>query len=283
MSFIHNKDLQDLLYSIALTTETPICIHDDKFNIVQGFNSHFQTDFCFQMQQIPEFFEKCKQCDVESFKKVNKTKNLTIYKCHAGIIELTAPIINNGVICGYIMSGQVTDIKDRSEFIKLLLERCSPYADEETIKNLAKSIKYKSTEQIFAVAKLLDICANYIQLKQMVRPTEERLITLIDEYVENHLTEHISIKQLCNEFKTSRTQLYAAVSNHIQGGLAAYIKEKRLITAKKLLNTTDFSMTEISERVGFSDYNYFSKSFKKKYGMTPKKYKSTLKNKDLNK
>ena len=88
-----------------------------------------------------------------------------------------------------------------------------------------------------------------------------------------HIDEAISIKRLCDEFNISRTSLYTIMGNHNENGIAQFIKEKRLQYAKKLLKTTDYSIAEISEMVGFSDYNYFLRAFKKRFGISPKKYK----------
>ena len=59
-------------------------------------------------------------------------------------------------------------------------------------------------------------------------------------------------------------------NQYIPGGIATYIKTKRLTKAKELLQSTDMSVSEISQKVGFSDYNYFLKSFKKHYGVSTK-------------
>ena len=56
----------------------------------------------------------------------------------------------------------------------------------------------------------------------------------------------------------------------MNGGIAAFIKNKRLERAKELLKTTDMTISEISDACGFSDYNYFLREFKKKYGTTTK-------------
>lgn len=45
------------------------------------------------------------------------------------------------------------------------------------------------------------------------------------------------------------------------------------VGAKKLLKVTDLSISEISDRVGFSDYNYFSRVFKQRYNISPKKFR----------
>ena len=51
-----------------------------------------------------------------------------------------------------------------------------------------------------------------------------------------------------------------------------YVTELRIGKARELLKTTDMSLSEISEAVGFNDYFYFIKKFKKETGVTPGKY-----------
>lgn len=273
MSFIQNEDLHDLLHSLSIITELPACIYDASYELVKGFNSVNRTDFCRQMMKIPEFQQKCLECDIASLKRSQQTKNINIYRCHAGLIEVTTPIINNDVVCGYLMIGQMTDISNKEELANHIITHCSSYADCKTLTKLSKGIKYKSGEQIFAISKLVDICAKHIQLKALIRPSNEDFLPLLESYVDDHLTETLTVEFLCNKFNTSRTQLYAAFATKVRGGLAAFIKDKRLQTAKMLLKTTDFSIAEVMKRTGFSSLNYFSKAFKKKYGMTPRRFK----------
>ncbi|MNC52729.1 DNA-binding transcriptional regulator AraC [compost metagenome] len=47
--------------------------------------------------------------------------------------------------------------------------------------------------------------------------------------------------------------------------------------AKELLRTTDLRALEIAEKVGYAEPNYFSFSFKKHVGMSPKEYRSSIK------
>lgn len=54
-----------------------------------------------------------------------------------------------------------------------------------------------------------------------------------------------------------------------------YLKNVRLSKAANLLQTTDYSVTSISERCGFSSYNYFCAVFKSRYAMTPLEYRKS--------
>ena len=58
-----------------------------------------------------------------------------------------------------------------------------------------------------------------------------------------------------------------------------FIKEVRINRAVQLIETGEFSMTQIAYMVGINDPRYFSKCFKQKMGMTPTEYKETRRKK----
>ena len=192
-----------------------------------------------------------------------------MYKCHAGLIECTAPILQKNTIIGYIMFGQISDRTDKAEFLSALSSR---YPGEE---QKIRKIKFRSTAQLIAASKILEACISYILEKEMVRPSRVLLFSRVEEYIDAHLGEALNIDALCRAFSVSRTHLYDVMRPYMRGGIAGYIKEKRLSKAKELLKTTDLSVSEISERVGFADYNYFIRNFKKRFGLSAKKYQKT--------
>jgi AraC-like DNA-binding protein len=52
-----------------------------------------------------------------------------------------------------------------------------------------------------------------------------------------------------------------------------YLKDYRLAIAARLLQSSESSILEISEEVGFENLSYFNRSFKKRYGMTPTQFR----------
>ena len=54
------------------------------------------------------------------------------------------------------------------------------------------------------------------------------------------------------------------------------MQQIRINKAKELLDNTDSKIKDIAAEIGFADYNYFSRIFKKMCGRTPKEYKERL-------
>ena len=223
--------------------------------------------FCTTIRSKPELMEKCRKSDLDAFEKCKSMDNVYIYKCHAGLVEAVMPIKYYGSVIGYIMLGQITDIKDKSNLDTLLYEPAQKYGIECN----ASEIKYKSKKQIVSAAKILEICTNYMLLKETIGAENEKTVAGAKQYIENHLNEQISIYDLCAYLGVSRTRLYEAFKKECSTGIAAYIKQKRLDSARSLIKSSELSISEVSDAVGFSDYNYFSRVYKAKFGVSPHK------------
>jgi len=271
-----NAELLELMKQFYILTGIRIILFDDEYSEILAYPAD-KSSFCTCMREIPEFDNLCRKSDRESFMKCRKLNSFTVYKCHAGLIEAIAPISENNVVIGYIMFGQITDNKNKDDFLKEITEYAAGYTDKD-ITEEAKKIKYKKPKQVAAASKILEACTSYIMLKEMIKPSKKRLINNIDEFVEAHINEQIKINRLCSELHISRTRLYEATAKYTGGGIAGYIQKKKMAKAKKLLTDSELSISDIASATGFDDYNYFLKVFKKHYGISPKKLRKTSEN-----
>lgn len=229
-----------------------------------------EDTFCHCMRKNPDFRAKCRESDENAFEKCRQTQKLCIVKCHAGLIEASVPMIEDGRIIGYMMLGRITDKKNKVELVGAVLSRCREYSHGAEIEEKIKKIKYRNEKQIQAAAKILEACCEYVKLRRMVQPSGKMLIDTLESYIEAHIGEEITVEEICSELEISRTKLYEAVRPYLKGGIAAFIKHKKLEHAKQLVRTTDMTIPEIASAAGFSDYNYFLRVFKQKYGISTK-------------
>ncbi len=102
---------------------------------------------------------------------------------------------------------------------------------------------------------------------------EERTITLITRYLQEHLAEEISLSVLAEEFHLSAQYISQLFKSEIGVGFLAYLTNIRMEQAKKLLLSTPLSIAEVSERSGYGDYRVFTKVFKKSEGIAPSQYR----------
>ncbi|MGN1014159.1 MAG: helix-turn-helix domain-containing protein [Butyricicoccus sp.] len=102
---------------------------------------------------------------------------------------------------------------------------------------------------------------------------EERTITGITRYLQEHLAEEMSLSVLAEEFHLNPQYISQLFKNEIGVGFLAYLTNIRMEKAKKLLLSTSLSITEVAERSGYGDYRVFTKAFKKTEGITPSQYR----------
>lgn len=104
---------------------------------------------------------------------------------------------------------------------------------------------------------------------------EQAFLCSINKAIEEHIEDsHFSVENLADILKISRVQLYRKVKALLGISISEYINEKRLAKAKNYLKSSDFSISEIAYKVGYSSPGYFSTSFKNKYGLTPNAFRS---------
>jgi len=103
---------------------------------------------------------------------------------------------------------------------------------------------------------------------------DKKFINDFSGIVEQNLSnENFSVDDICKIIGISRVQLYRKVKALLDCSITEYILNRRLKKAKYLLNNENFTIAEITYRVGISNPNYFATIFKIKYGCTPSEFK----------
>lgn len=114
-----------------------------------------------------------------------------------------------------------------------------------------------------------------IQTGKNTAPKLNNKLAEILDYVHRNYSKQISLSVLANRFFLSESYIARLFKKGLACKPSEYLNKIRVSVAKTLLLETDMSVTEISERVGYSDVYYFSKVFRQIVGTTP----STLKKK----
>ena len=102
---------------------------------------------------------------------------------------------------------------------------------------------------------------------------EERTITLLTRYLQEHMAEELSLSVLAEQFYLNPQYISQLFKNEIGVGFLTYLTNIRMEKAKKLLLSTSYSIAEVAEQSGYGDYRVFTKVFKKTEGITPSQYR----------
>jgi len=98
---------------------------------------------------------------------------------------------------------------------------------------------------------------------------------IIDVISDKYNDPEFSLKMLADKIALSPGHLSTLFTKEFGIAFHDYLTAERLERAKIMLLSSDMKNYEIAEQVGFEDPNYFSTAFKRRFGMSPSKYKST--------
>lgn len=127
----------------------------------------------------------------------------------------------------------------------------------------------------FLAAPLFSFCARIAAESIAMHNSHNTLIQGIKAYLDEHFTEHITLKTLESLFHTNASYLSVLFKKESGIGFNQYLKELRLERAKVLIQETEYPLSEVCERCGFSNYIHFSKTFKEYTGLSPSEYRHT--------
>jgi len=106
-----------------------------------------------------------------------------------------------------------------------------------------------------------------------VESQDQRLLRKAQAIVENNLSNPLfGVEELAREIGMSRTNLHRKIKSISGFPPSEFIRNMRLKKASILLLNQSNSVSQVSFSVGFEDHSYFSKAFKKHYGVSPSEY-----------
>lgn len=107
----------------------------------------------------------------------------------------------------------------------------------------------------------------------------ERFLNTLHRFMDEHISDsEMNMDDLAKEVNMSRSTLNRKMHELFNLSAKDFVQAARIKHACGLLATTQMAMKEVAYACGFSDPNYFSKSFKTNTGQTPKEYREKCNN-----
>lgn len=97
------------------------------------------------------------------------------------------------------------------------------------------------------------------------------------EYISSNYSYPITVEDIASYVGLSRSHLFRSFQTVLGVSPKEYLTEQRIKQSCYLLEHSDLSITAIANSIGFDNSLYFSKTFHKKKGMSPKEYRKTVK------
>lgn len=115
-----------------------------------------------------------------------------------------------------------------------------------------------------------------IEFSRSIRRPErspDQIIQAIKTYLESHFTERITLRSLADRFFMSQPHLSAEFRRVFGTSPIDYVLRLRMNHACLLMKNQNLRLANIAEQVGYDDPAYFSRLFKKRLGISPRRYR----------
>lgn len=111
----------------------------------------------------------------------------------------------------------------------------------------------------------------------VMSPNDRKFMDRLVEFMEKNMDNgELIVDDFVHELAVSRSVFFKKLKTLTGLAPIEFIKEMRINRAVQLIETGEYSMTQISYMVGINDPRYFSKCFKQKMGMTPTEYRDKV-------
>lgn len=268
---MQQEELIDVLAQIYRISGFRVSLHGTDFREVAAYPAE-KLPFCaFLHRKSGEEYERCLDCDRRAAEQALSTGETVIYTCRHGLTEAISPLYNFGVHTGFLMMGQIrrsgADTRPQRDVAARLSDT------EEEMNAVLAEIHEVPHDLIQAYVRIMTICAEYLTLSNAVSTPKPTVGQLTRQYIANHYSEKITIRDICAYLNYSKSTLLSAFKDEFGTTIGAYLTEVRLTAAKKLLRNSEMSINDVAMTVGFGDQSYFAKVFSATYGITPTAYR----------
>lgn len=131
--------------------------------------------------------------------------------------------------------------------------------------------EHSRAEQISVLRKYTEDVLGALSAPPHISETSIR-INKVFEYIENNYMKNLTAQDIADYIHISPSYLSKLFKQETGKNLVDWINEYRVAMAKRMIDSCEYKMYEISEKVGFENAHYFTKVFRKYIGMTPTQY-----------
>lgn len=262
------QEIISVLSELHKITGFRVSLHGADYSEIAAYPEK-KSEFCRCLQEKPEEYKKCVECDKTACREALSKRDTYIYKCRYGFTEAVSPLYNFGTLTGFLMMGQVFDTHGTTD--RYVDRICEKLGDE--YRDILKDIPAVRPDMIQSFVKIMTICAQYLTLSNAIPSEKPTSAEIAKRFIHENYQSKIGIKEICEEVGCSKSTLITSFKKAYGITVNHYLSDVRLNEAVRMLQSGERNIGEIAESIGFSDQSYFSKVFSAKYGIPPSEYK----------
>ena len=218
-----------------------------------------------------------------------------IFSCPAGLVRYVIPVLKDGKLLCSVVAGPVAmDYPDISVVDSLIKGYGLPIDIRQRLYAALSAIPIVEPVRIQHLCKLLFALADDLARASDIRDKESDegyadevpgelvepvvAIPIVQKaagYIDEHYQESIRLEDVAAYVGLNPTYLSSIFKRELKISFSNYLTQKRIEEACSLLLRSNHSLSDIAAEAGFENQSYFSQSFRKHTGMSPKEYRKT--------
>ncbi len=246
-----------------------ITVHGKDIGGLLLHNIH-TNPFCTYVKTDDNAWHKCIECQKKVFKHFEIENFFGM--CHAGVEEYVFFVNEKTFIS---VSGYAINSHEAIRRINRLNNDF--YLEKEQLLSVYNELKH-TTENINELKIKIKPLCHMLRLLQIYIGNNKTtngnaLFDNILSYIQRNFMQQITINDIAHTCMCSQSTVAHLFKKQTGKTVIEFLTELRINQSKKLLKTTDMSISDIALMCGFSNINYFPTIFKKKTGLTPSEYR----------
>ena len=178
------------------------------------------------------------------------------------------------------VTGQVTSYNGALQFkIESIIKGLQSKADRYIIKPFDVGVLKANITNVLAIRELIRKRYSQFQFtteeENVPHPPldlDQEFIIKVTETIKKNLSKELNVDTLCAAFNMSRSSFYNKIKALTNYSPSEFIRKVRMNEAAILLKSKKYTVSEVSDMLGFGDPKYFTDSFKKYFDVPPSVY-----------
>jgi len=255
-----------LLDSFASTMKVQVVFYSANGQVLKRGRSFGNSRYCSLMQEKFFGIDRCIALDNEMQKQSLKSDRAVLYKCHAGLYELVAPVKIFGEAAGFVMFGQFRIGQDMPNFT----------SDKKIFKAFSE-LPCFDEEAAASLEEMINMLIRYIVDKELISYPGSMRYLRLKRFIEEHLTEKITLQKAASFLNMSVSSLTHFLRGNHRTSFKEMVIEQRISQAEKLLRgNASLTISEAAAEVGYDDPHYFSRLYRQVRKQTARQFLSSI-------
>ncbi|MEI6972145.1 MAG: PocR ligand-binding domain-containing protein [bacterium] len=236
---------------------------------------------CRIIGSTPEGAARCRDCNLMYFAEAASKRKACRYTCHAGLIDVAAPIFLDGRHVATISCGQLLPTPPTARGLDKIMRHLGGLPlPREALRKAYFRTSHLDSRKVDAAVKMLTFFTEYLgrmglTLKAMADRLERAEVVFARRHVEDHFRGHLSVEDVARKTGLSPSHFSTVFRKATGQTFVEHVQRRRVEEAKALLARTPQSVTEICFQCGFTNLTHFNRVFRRWTGFSPRQYRKS--------